>query len=88
MHSKRFKKQDYKIISVIGDGGMTAGMAYEALCHAGYLKKDILVILNDNEMSISPNVGAMNNYLTKILSGKTLSTIKQKSERLLGDKHP
>jgi len=59
--ARDIKKQDYKIISVIGDGGMTAGMAYEALCHAGYLKKDILVILNDNEMSISPNVGAMNN---------------------------
>lgn len=86
--ARDLKKQDYKIISVIGDGGMTAGMAYEALCHAGYLKKDILVILNDNEMSISPNVGAMNNYLTKILSGKTLSTIKKKSDRLLGDKHP
>ena len=86
--ARDLKKQDYKIISVIGDGGMTAGMAYEALCHAGYLKKDILVILNDNEMSISPNVGAMNNYLTKILSGKTLSTIKQKGEQLLGDKHP
>lgn len=86
--ARDYKKQDYKIISVIGDGGMTAGMAYEALCHAGYLKKDILVILNDNEMSISPNVGAMNNYLTKILSGKTLSTIKEKSNRLLGDSHP
>ena len=86
--ARDLKKQDHKIIAVIGDGGMTAGMAYEALCHSGYLKKDILVILNDNEMSISPNVGAMNNYLTKILSGKTLSTIKQKSERLLGDKHP
>ena len=86
--ARDIKKQDYKIISVIGDGGMTAGMAYEALCHAGYLKKDMLVILNDNEMSISPNVGAMNNYLTKILSGKTLSTIKQKSDQLLGDKHP
>ncbi len=86
--ARDLKKQDYKIISVIGDGGMTAGMAYEALCHAGYLKKDLLVILNDNEMSISPNVGAMNNYLTKILSGKTLSTIKKKSDRLLGDKHP
>ncbi len=86
--ARDIKKQDYKVISVIGDGGMTAGMAYEALCHAGYLKKDMLVILNDNEMSISPNVGAMNNYLTKILSGKTLSTIKQKGEQLLGDKHP
>ena len=82
------KSQDHKIIAVIGDGGITAGMSYEALCHAGYLKKDMLVVLNDNEMSISPNVGAMNKYLTKILSGKTLSTIKQKGGELLSDKSP
>ena len=82
------KGENHNIISVIGDGGITAGMSYEALCHAGYLKKDMLVILNDNEMSISPNVGAMNKYLTKILSGKTLSTIKQKSGELLSDKSP
>jgi 1-deoxy-D-xylulose-5-phosphate synthase len=81
-------EEDHKIIAVIGDGGITAGMSYEALCHAGYLKKDMLVILNDNEMSISPNVGAMNKYLTKILSGKTLSTIKQKGGELLSDKSP
>ena len=80
--------ENHKIVSVIGDGGITAGMSYEALCHAGYLNKDILVILNDNEMSISPNVGAMNKYLTKILSGKTLSTIKQKGNELLSDKSP
>ena len=47
------QKEDHRIISVIGDGGITAGMSYEALCHAGYLQKDMLVILNDNEMSIS-----------------------------------
>ena len=81
-------EEDHKIIAVIGDGGITAGMSYEALCHAGYLKRDMLVILNDNEMSISPNVGAMNKYLTKILSGKTLSTIKQKGGELLSDKSP
>ena len=80
--------ENYKIISVIGDGGITAGMSYEALCHAGYLKKDMLVILNDNDMSISPNVGAMNKYLTKILSGKTVSTIKQKGDELLSGKSP
>ena len=82
------RKENYKIISVIGDGGITAGMSYEALCHAGYLKKDMLVVLNDNEMSISPNVGAMNKYLTKILSGKTMSTIKQKGDKFLSDEHP
>tara|TARA_B100000676_G_scaffold238216_1_gene238514 strand:+ start:1527 stop:3416 length:1890 start_codon:yes stop_codon:yes gene_type:complete len=82
------KKENHKIISVIGDGGITAGMSYEALCHAGYLQKDMLVVLNDNEMSISPNVGAMNKYLTKILSGKTLSTIKQKGDEFLSEKSP
>ena len=81
--ARDLKKEKHKVIAVIGDGGMTAGMSYEALCHAGYLKKDILVILNDNEMSISPNVGALNKYLTKILSGKTLATIKEKSNELL-----
>tara|TARA_B100001057_G_scaffold318025_1_gene318288 strand:- start:301 stop:2190 length:1890 start_codon:yes stop_codon:yes gene_type:complete len=81
--ARDFSKKKYKVIAVIGDGGMTAGMSYEALCHAGYLKKDLLVILNDNEMSISPNVGALNKYLTRILSGKTLATIKQKSDELL-----
>ena len=82
------KKENHKIISVIGDGGITAGMSYEALCHAGYLQKNMLVVLNDNEMSISPNVGAMNKYLTKILSGKTLSTIKQKGDEFLSEKSP
>tara|TARA_B100000035_G_scaffold17754_1_gene14216 strand:+ start:2838 stop:4727 length:1890 start_codon:yes stop_codon:yes gene_type:complete len=82
------KGEGHKIVSVIGDGGITAGMSYEALCHAGYLQKDMLVVLNDNEMSISPNVGAMNKYLTKILSGKTLSTIKQKGGEFLGDQSP
>ncbi len=82
------KNESHNIVSVIGDGGITAGMSYEALCHAGYLKKDILVILNDNDMSISANVGAMNKYLTRILSGKTLSTIKEKGEELFSEKNP
>jgi 1-deoxy-D-xylulose-5-phosphate synthase len=61
---------DRKTVAIIGDGGMTAGMAYEALNHGGALDKDLLVILNDNEMSISPNVGAMSKYLSSIWSGK------------------
>ncbi len=85
--ARDIKNENHKVISVIGDGGMTAGMSYEALCHAGYLKKDLLVILNDNEMSISPNVGALNKYLTRILSGKTLATIKEKSDELLVGKN-
>jgi 1-deoxy-D-xylulose-5-phosphate synthase len=82
------KNENYKVVSVIGDGGMTAGMSYEAMCHAGYLKKDILVILNDNEMSISPNVGALNKYLTRILSNKTLSDIKTKGGEFLNETSP
>jgi 1-deoxy-D-xylulose-5-phosphate synthase len=58
------------------------------MCHAGYLKKDILIILNDNEMSISPNVGALNKYLTRILSNKTLSDIKTKSGKFLNETSP
>jgi 1-deoxy-D-xylulose-5-phosphate synthase len=82
------KNENYKVVSVIGDGGMTAGMSYEAMCHAGYLKKDIIVILNDNEMSISPNVGALNKYLTRILSNKTLSDIKTKGGKFLKETSP
>jgi 1-deoxy-D-xylulose-5-phosphate synthase len=72
-----------RAIAVIGDGAMTAGMAYEALNHAGDLKADLLVILNDNEMSISPNVGAMNNYLTRVLSGKIYSSVREGGKRIL-----
>jgi len=86
--ARDIKKENYKIVSVIGDGGMTAGLSYEAMCHAGYLKKDILVILNDNEMSISPNVGALNKYLTRILSNKTLSDIKARGKKFLNETSP
>ena len=72
-----------KVIAVIGDGGITGGLAYEALNHLGSSDANLLVILNDNEMSISPNVGAMTNYLTRILSGKVSSTINLGSEKLL-----
>lgn len=72
-----------KVIAVIGDGGLTAGLAYEALNHLGGSNADLLVILNDNEMSISPNIGAMTNYLTRILSGKMSRTISKSSEKLL-----
>ena len=74
---------DRKVIAVIGDGGITGGMAYEALNHLGDSNADLLVILNDNEMSISPNIGAMTNYLTRILSGRTSATISKGSEKLL-----
>ena len=63
-------------------------MAYEALCHAGDLKSNILVILNDNDMSISPNVGAIHNYLTKMLTSKTLKNIKDGSKKVLSKIKP
>jgi len=72
-----------KSIAVIGDGALTAGLAYEALNHAGGVKADMLVILNDNDMSISPNVGAMNKYLTRMLTGKTYSGVRESSKRVL-----
>ncbi len=72
-----------KSIAVIGDGAMTAGMAFEALNHAGDLGADLLVILNDNDMSISPNVGGLSNYFAKVLSGKFYSTVKSNSKKVL-----
>ncbi|RUM84190.1 MAG: 1-deoxy-D-xylulose-5-phosphate synthase [Candidatus Thioglobus sp.] len=68
-----------KSIAVIGDGALTGGMSFEALNHAGDSDADLLIILNDNDMSISKNVGAMNKYLTKLISGKVYSTMKSKS---------
>jgi 1-deoxy-D-xylulose-5-phosphate synthase len=72
-----------EVIAVIGDGALTGGMAFEALNHAGTLDANLLVILNDNDMSISPNVGAMKNYLARILSGRLYSTMRRGSEKVL-----
>ncbi len=80
--------RDAHAVAIIGDGGLTGGMAFEALNHAGALDANLLVILNDNEMSISPNVGAMNNYLAKLLSGRFYSTIREGSKQLLKNRMP
>ena len=72
-----------QIVAIIGDGGMSAGMAFEALNHAGSLDTDLLVILNDNEMSISPNVGAMSKYLSRIWSGSFYSHMRAGSKKVL-----
>jgi len=77
-HSER------RVIAVIGDGALTAGMAFEALNHAGDLDANLLVILNDNDMSISPNVGGMSNYFAKVLSGKLYSSVREGSKKVLG----
>ena len=74
---------DQQAVAIIGDGGLSAGMAYEALNHLGALRTNMLIILNDNEMSISPNVGAMSNYLTRMLSGRVLTSVREGSKRLL-----
>ncbi len=74
---------DRSAVAVIGDGGMTGGMAYEALNHAGGLGADVLVVLNDNEMSISPNVGALSNSLSRILASRLYSNFREGSERVL-----
>jgi 1-deoxy-D-xylulose-5-phosphate synthase len=81
-------QRDMHAVAIIGDGGLTGGMAFEALNHAGSLDANLLVILNDNEMSISPNVGALNNYLAKILSGRFYSTVRQGGKELLKRRMP
>ena len=73
-----------KVIAVIGDGSMTAGMAFEGLNHAGDLDKNLIVVLNDNEMSISRNVGAMSSFLSRKMTGKTIRRLRDHiEERLL-----
>ena len=79
---------DHKVVAVIGDGALTAGMAFEALNHAGDLHEDMLVILNDNEMSISENVGALNNHLAKWLSGPVYTTLREGGKKVLSGLPP
>ena len=77
------KGEARKCVAVIGDGAMSAGMAFEAMNNAGAMDVDLLVILNDNEMSISPPVGALTNYLARLLSGRMYSTARRASEHVL-----
>ena len=79
----KLQGREQQSVAIIGDGAMTAGMAYEALNHAGDLDADMLVILNDNDMSISPNVGALSKYLTRLLSGQVYSRIRESGKKLL-----
>ncbi len=76
------------VVAIIGDGALTAGMALEALNNAGDVDANLLVILNDNEMSISPNVGALSNYLARILSGRTYTSVREGSKTVLGTLPP
>ena len=78
------KGEDRKVVAVIGDGAMSAGMAFEALNNAGVADADMLVILNDNEMSISPPVGALNSILTRLTSSKTYNAAREAGRHMLG----
>lgn len=82
------KGEQREVVAIIGDGALTGGMAYEALNNAGDLDADLLVILNDNDMSISPNVGAMSNYLSRILSGRAYSSVREGSKTVLSTLPP
>lgn len=76
--ARDFQKKNYKVMAVIGDGSMTGGMAYEAMNNIGLLKKDIIIILNDNKMSISPNVWTVQNYFNEMMINETYNKIRAK----------
>jgi 1-deoxy-D-xylulose-5-phosphate synthase len=77
------KGENFKVLAVIGDGAMTGGLAFEGLNHAGHMKKDLIVILNDNEMSISPNVGALSAYMNRILTDEFYRKFKKGTKSFL-----
>jgi 1-deoxy-D-xylulose-5-phosphate synthase len=77
------KGKEHRTVAIIGDGAMTAGMSFEALNHAGDMHADVLVILNDNRMSISPNVGALSSYLARVLSGRLYSSVREGGKKVL-----
>ncbi len=81
--ANRLEGGDRRVAAIIGDGAMSAGLAWEALNHAGSLDVDLLVILNDNDMSISENVGALSNYLARLLSGKVYEHLRENSKKVL-----
>ena len=82
--ASKLKGEKRHAVAIIGDGAMTAGMAFEALNNAGDMDVDLLVILNDNDMSISPPVGALNKYLARLMSGRAYTTARGLGERVLG----
>lgn len=82
--ASRHKKEDRKVVAVIGDGAMTGGMAFEGLNHGGWEGTDLLVVLNDNCMSIDPNVGALKEYLTDITTSNTYNKLRSEVWKLLG----
>ena len=79
--ARSIQHQSGKVIAVIGDGAMTGGMAFEALCHAGQISKNLIVILNDNQMSISPNNGSFSMYLSRLTMSSPYQRLRQKIDR-------
>lgn len=81
--ANQLREREHKVVAIIGDGSMTAGLAFEGLNNAGWLETDMLVVLNDNEMSISENVGAFSNYLSQILASRFYNTVKDTANKAL-----
>ncbi|MFH0772455.1 MAG: 1-deoxy-D-xylulose-5-phosphate synthase [Candidatus Omnitrophota bacterium] len=81
--ARDLNKENYKVVAIIGDGSLVGGMAFEALNHAGHAKTNMVIILNDNEMSIAPSVGALSRYLNKILTNPTYNKIRKDFEGLV-----
>lgn len=82
--AKRDLEQPHKTVAIIGDGAMTAGMAFEALNHAAHTKADLLVVLNDNNMSISPNVGGLATYFSRLWASKFYTSLRESGKKVLG----
>ncbi len=81
--ASQLKGEKRHCVAIIGDGSITGGMAFEAMNHAGDIGANMLVVLNDNDMSISPNVGALNKYLTKVISSRLYSSVREESKKVL-----
>ncbi len=81
--ARDLKKESHKVVAVIGDGSLTSGLSFEGLNQAGHQKRDLIVILNDNEWSISPNVGALSGYLNRMMTGKFYTSFRKRVETLL-----
>jgi 1-deoxy-D-xylulose-5-phosphate synthase len=81
--ARDIKGENFRVIAVIGDGSISAGLAFEGLNQAGHLKKNLVVILNDNEMSISPNVGALSSYLSRLLTGHFYTKLRRETKHFL-----
>ncbi|HAS54147.1 MAG TPA: 1-deoxy-D-xylulose-5-phosphate synthase, partial [Nitrospiraceae bacterium] len=81
--AREINNEDYRVVAVIGDGSISAGLAFEGLNQAGHLKKKMIVVLNDNEMSISPNVGALSSYLSRLMTGQFYTKLRQEAKNFL-----